>query len=240
MLYREAMAPTDASRDPWANPKERHTGASGRQDVLADALAEGLVSKTTAPAAERPSGAEGATFFPPVAGSARRRPWVPRSGTDRRAQPRDGAAGPDGTDRRAQRGGIEDEQIAVSEAGVAVLRSERARGAVHTRERRHGAAAGHVELRAGRHDLSAAVRRVAERADVVRRQLASAPWGTEVPVRPMLCLTGDEWDVPAPLMIDGVWVGTPDLVAEAMAAEPVLEPGRVDEVRHLLADGPAR
>ena len=258
MLYREDMVPPQPPDDPWANSKERHTGTAGRQDLWAQALSEGLVARSTEPAslgaepAPRHSGAEGTTFFAPAAGPVRRRPWTIRSGRDRRAEARTASAGtgPDGLDRRAQRDGAEDEQIAVSESGVVVLRSERviavtesgvtvlrserAKGSIHTRIRRHGEA---VELRDGWHDLTADVRRVAMRAAEVRRLLDVAPWGIEVPVRPMLCLTGGEWNVTAPLEIEGVWVGPAHLAPSAMVADPVLDAERVDAVRRLLAPG---
>ncbi len=230
MLYRREMAPTGKRPDPWAESNERHTGAAGHGDLFADSMADSLVDRTSVPA-DRSVGAAGATYFPPAGTSSRRKAWVVRSGVDRRTNDRPDASRSEG-DRRAQRDGTEDAQLAVSEAGVTVLRSEPSLGPVHTRVRRRGHA---IELRSGRTDLTPAVRRVAERAEEVRRQLASAPWGSDVPVRALLCLTGGSWEVPAPLEIDGVWVGTPELAPAAMDGPVMLDEDQIHQVRELLA-----
>lgn len=234
MLYRREMAPTGKRPDPWAESNERHTGVAGHSDLLAGSLADGLVDRTSGPA-ERPVGAAGATYFPPAGTSSRRKAWVVRSGVDRRTSDRTDGSRSEG-DRRAQRDGTEDAQLAVSEAGVTVLQSTPAPGPVHTRVRRRGHA---TELRSGRTDLTPAVRRVAERAEEVRRQIAATPWGSDVPVRALLCLTGGSWEVPAPLEIDGVWVGTPELAPAAMGGPVLLNDEQIHHVRELLATPPA-
>ncbi len=140
------------------------------------------------------------------------------------------------SDRRMPRSRATVPLIAVSPGGVFVIDARHQRGLVHTKHPGSLGRLGRPELHVGRHDCTDALVQVQQQGDAVRAALAATPWGDEVPVQPMLCLTRAEWGCACALVVDGVWVGWPRLVPPRLAAPVVMDSPGVAEVSRMIAD----
>jgi hypothetical protein len=139
-------------------------------------------------------------------------------------------------DRRDPGSGAPIPMIAVSSAGVFVVDAKHYKGLVHTRRSGPVAALGPEELHVGRRDCTPQVRRMAGQVELLRRTLGDPTPGGDVPVEAMFCLTRAAWGFASPLLIDGVWVGWPQLAAGRVQSPGTLDPGTVQELSSLLAD----
>jgi hypothetical protein len=173
---------------------------------------------------------------PPARGS---RKWVQRAEGDRRARARLELIGGEGiimlNDRRHPGSNTNISLIAVSPSGVFVIDSKNFRGLVHTKRPGPMVNLGPHELHVGRRNCTSSVTQVARQKDIVMDALATAAWGSEVPVYAMLCLTRAEWGFASALQIDEVWVGWPNLMAGRVQAPGVMDSPAVREVSDLIA-----
>jgi hypothetical protein len=126
--------------------------------------------------------------------------------------------------------------IAVSSAGVFVIGTKHYKGLVHTKRPGPIGALGPHELHVGRRNCTAAVDEVAHQMEVVRSSLASTPWGSEVPVQAMLCLTRADWGFASAVQVSDVWVGWPKLMAGRVQSPGVMDSPTVREVSAMIAD----
>lgn len=174
---------------------------------------------------------------PPARGS---RKWVQRAEGDRRARARLELIGGEGiimlNDRRHPGSNTNISLIAVSPSGVFVIDSKNFRGLVHTKRPGPMVNLGPHELHVGRRNCTSSVTQVARQKDIVKNALATAAWGSEVPVYGMLCLTRAEWGFASALQIDEVWVGWPKLMAGRVQAPGVMDSPAVREVSDLIAE----
>ncbi len=69
---------------------------------------------------------------------------------------------------------------------------------------------------------------------MVRATLDPSPWGAEVPVTPMLCLTRAEWGLASSARVRDVWVGWPRLLAGTVRSPGVMDTPTVQEVAETL------
>ena len=72
--------------------------------------------------------------------------------------------------------------------------------------------------------------------EIVRSAVSTAPWGAEVPVHAMLCLTRAEWGFASPIEISDVWVGWPRLVEGRIQAPEVMDSPTVQEVSEMICE----
>jgi hypothetical protein len=176
---------------------------------------------------------------PRVAGLGPSRPWVVRSGRDRRSSVRLRLVEDEGVvvidDRRLPGGRATIDMIAVGPAGVFVIETRKSKGLVHTKRRGPVSALGPDELHVGRRNCMDWVAEVAERTDVVRSALATEDWAREVPVLGMLCLTRAAWGFATPIEVGGVWVGWPRLVVTRLRQPDLLDSPLVNEVSGLIS-----
>lgn len=176
----------------------------------------------------------------PTLGAKPGRTWVQRAERDRRARARLRLLDSEGVivlnDRRDPGSGAPIPMIAVSSAGVFVVDAKHYKGLVHTRRSGPVAALGPEELHVGRRDCTPQVRRMAGQVELLRRTLGDPTPGGDVPVEAMFCLTRAAWGFASPLLIDGVWVGWPQLAAGRVQSPGTLDPGTVQELSSLLAD----
>jgi Nuclease-related domain len=177
---------------------------------------------------------------PRVAGVGPSRPWVPRSGRDRRATVRLRLLDDEGVvvidDRRLPGGRATIDMIAVGPAGVFVIETRKSKGLVHTKRRGPVSDLGPDELHVGRRNCMDWVADVARRTEVIRTALDSQAWACEVPVQGMLCLTRAAWGFATPIEVGGVWVGWPRLVAERLRQPDLLDSPLVNEVSGLISE----
>jgi hypothetical protein len=80
------------------------------------------------------------------------------------------------------------------------------------------------------------VAEVARQSGVVRAALDTTPWGAEVPVHALLCLTRAEWGFASAVEIRGVWIGWPTLIAGRVQATGVMDSPAVQEVSEMIAE----
>lgn len=195
------------------------------------------------PAPTRP-GAHGSEPQPTVPrhgiGTSITRNWVQRAEGDRRARARLRLLEAEGiivlNDRRIPGSRDSIKLIAVSSAGVFVIGTKNYKGLVHTKRPGPIGALGPDELHVGRRNCTAAVDQVAHQMEVVRSSLASTPWGSEVPVEAMLCLTRAEWGFASAMQVSDVWVGWPKLMAGRVQSPGVMDSPTVREVSAMIAD----
>ena len=125
--------------------------------------------------------------------------------------------------------------IAISPAGVFVIDAKGYKGLVHTKRQGPIRNLGPTELHVGRKNCTSSVEGLARHVEVVRGAMSSAPWGSEVPIHAILCLTRAEWGFASPIEISDVWVGWPRLVAGRLQAPEVMDspdrPGGVGDDR---------
>jgi hypothetical protein len=176
----------------------------------------------------------------PGAGAPSMRRWVQRAEGDRRALARLDIVQDEGVvvlnDRRIPGSKSKIELIAVSAAGVFVIDTEPFKGLVHTKRPGPMGALGPHELHVGRRNCTSSVDEVARQRHVVRVALATRPWGAEVPVHAMLCLTRAEWGFASAIEIGDVWIGWPKLIARQVRAPGVMDSPAVHEVSEMIAE----
>ncbi len=122
-------------------------------------------------------------------------------------------------------------------AGVFVIDAKRYKGLVHTMRPGTIGNLGPHELHVGRRNCTDSVEGVHRQAEIVRATLMGAPWGSTVPIHPMLCLTRAEWGFASAVQIGDVWVGWPRLMAGEVQAPGALDSPTVEEVSTVIASG---
>jgi hypothetical protein len=120
--------------------------------------------------------------------------------------------------------------IAVAPAGVFVIDARHHRGLVRTKRPGTFDQLGAPELHVGRRNCTPTLEALSRQVTVVRASLDGAPWGTEVPVTPMLCLTRAEWGLASSALVRDVWVGWPRLLAGTVQAPGIMDSPTVQEV----------
>ncbi len=173
----------------------------------------------------------------PVAPAPSRR-WVKRADGDRRARARLQLIGHEGVivlnDRRIPGSRSCIKCIAISTAGVFVIDTKGYRGLVHVKRQGPIRDLGPLELHVGRRNCSSSVDDLSGQVQIVREALSSTPWGSEVPVSALLCLTRAEWGFASPLEIRDVWVGWPRLMAGRVREPGVMDSPTVHEVSEMI------
>jgi hypothetical protein len=124
--------------------------------------------------------------------------------------------------------------IAISTAGVFVIDTKGYRGLVHVKRQGPIRDLGPLELHVGRRNCSSSVDDLSAQVQIVREALSSTPWGSEVPVSALLCLTRAEWGFASPLEIRDVWVGWPRLMAGRVREPGVMDSPTVHEVSEMI------
>jgi hypothetical protein len=119
---------------------------------------------------------------------------------------------------------------------VFVIDAKHYKGLVHVRRSGPISDLGPDELHIGRRNCTPFVEEVARHVDQVRSSLGSTPWGTEVPVHAMLCLTRAEWGFASPIQISDVWVAWPQLIAGQVRKPGVMDSPTVQEVSVMIAE----
>ena len=166
------------------------------------------------------------------------RAWVQRAEHERRASPRlelDGDGVVVLNDRRVPGSKLAIELIAISPAGVFVIDSKNYKGLVHTKRLGPVWDLGPHQLHIGRRNCSTSIDDVTKKVDAVRSVLSATAWGSEVPVRPVLCLTRAEWGYAAAVEVNGVLVGWPKLIAGQLREPVVMDSPTVHEVSEMIA-----
>lgn len=168
------------------------------------------------------------------------RKWVKRAEVDRRAIARLQLIESQGlivlNDRRIPGSKSSINVIAISPAGVFVIDAKGYKGLVHTKRPGPIRSLGPVELHVGRRNCTQAVEGLARQAEIVRSTVSSAPWGAEVPIHAMLCLTRAEWGFASPIEVSDVWVGWPRLVEGRIQADEVMDSPTVQEVSEMIRE----
>jgi hypothetical protein len=211
------MTPPPESADPTVSGADQANGVSETNGETSS---------------ERP--APRTTTRPPV------RRWVQRAEGDRRARARLHITEGEGVvllnDRRIPGSRDSIEMIAVSSGGVFVIDTKGYKGLVHTKRPGLMGALGPHELHVGRRNCTASVAEMARQRGVVRAALDTTPWGAEVPVHALLCLTRAEWGFASAVEIDGVSIGWPKLIAGRVQATGVMDSPAVQEVSEMIAE----
>jgi hypothetical protein len=175
-----------------------------------------------------------------ISRSASARPWVERAGGDRRARSRLQFEEAEGVivlnDRRVPGSRTFIKLIAVSSSGVYVIDAKNYKGLVHTKRPGTIGNLGPDELHVGRRDCTGSVEQVSRQMEAVRATLDTAPWGRQVPVHGMLCLTRAEWGFASAIEISDVWVGWPRLMSARVQTPGVMDSPTVQEVSVMIAE----
>jgi hypothetical protein len=124
--------------------------------------------------------------------------------------------------------------IAVAPAGVFVIDARHHKGLVRTKRPGSFDQLGAPELHVGRRNCTPTLEALSHQGSVVRATLDPSPWGAEVPVTPMLCLTRAEWGLASSAMVRDVWVGWPRLLAGTVRSPGVMDTPTVAEVAEVL------
>jgi hypothetical protein len=124
--------------------------------------------------------------------------------------------------------------IAVAPAGVFVIDARHHKGLVRTKRPGSFDQLGAPELHVGRRNCTPTLEALSHQVTVVRATLDPSPWGAEVPVTPMLCLTRAEWGLASSAMVRDVWVGWPRLLAGTVRSPGVMDTPTVQEVAEVL------
>ncbi|MGA3148697.1 MAG: nuclease-related domain-containing protein [Acidimicrobiales bacterium] len=168
------------------------------------------------------------------------RKWVKRAEGDRRAITRLQLVESQGlivlNDRRIPGSKSSIKLIAISPAGVFVIDAKSYKGLVHTKRPGPIQSLGPMELHVGRRNCTPTVEGLAGQVEVVRAAVSSAPWGSEVPVHALLCLTRAEWGFASPIEISDVWVGWPRLMVGRLQAPEVMDSPTVQEVSEMISE----
>src|SRR5580704_16297571 len=123
------------------------------------------------------------------------RPWVRRAEVDRRSRLRatlEVAGGQDVivlNDRRIPGSRATIPMIAVASAGVFVIDAQHHKGLVHTKRLGAFDRLDQPELLVGRKNCTSSLDALGRQVEIVRAALDGTPWGAEVTVTAMLCLT---------------------------------------------------
>jgi hypothetical protein len=164
--------------------------------------------------------------------------WVKRADGDRRARARLQLIGHEGVivlnDRRIPGSRSCIKCIAISTAGVFVIDTKGYRGLVHVKRQGPIRDLGPQELHVGRRNCTTSVDDLSSQVQIVREALSSTPWGSEVPVRALLCLTRAEWGFASPIEIRDVWIGWPRLMAGRVREPGVMDSPTVHEVSQMI------
>jgi hypothetical protein len=172
--------------------------------------------------------------------SAASRSWSKRAEGDRRATARLKLIEGEGVivlnDRRIPGSKSSIKLIAVSPAGVFVIDTNDYRGLVHTRRQGPIQNLGPVELHVGRRNCTPSVDNLAQQVEVVREAISSTPWGKEVPIQALLCLTKAEWGLASPIEISDVWIGWPRVMSLRLHNPELMDSPTIQEVSELIAD----
>jgi hypothetical protein len=165
--------------------------------------------------------------------------WVKRADGDRRARSRLQLIGHEGVivlnDRRIPGSKSCIKCIAISTAGVFVIDTKGYRGLVHVKRQGPIRDLGPLELHVGRRNCTPSVEDLSGQVQIVREALSSTPWGSEVPVSALLCLTRAEWGFASPIEIRDVWIGWPRLMAGRVREPGVMDSPTVHEVSQMIA-----
>jgi len=120
--------------------------------------------------------------------------------------------------------------IAVAPAGVFVIDAQHHKGLVHTKRPGPIGQLDLPELHVGRRNCTPSLDTLCQQVEIVRATLDGSPWGSDVPVAAMLCLTRAEWGLASSARVRDVWVGWPRLMAGALRSPGVMDTPRVHEV----------
>jgi Nuclease-related domain len=168
------------------------------------------------------------------------RKWVNRAEGDRRAKGRLQLIDDEGVillnDRRIPGSKSSIKSIAISTAGVFVIDTKAYKGLVHIRREGTIKDLGPAELHIGRRNCTSSVEDLNRQAEIVRGALRSTPWGAEVPVTALLCLTRAAWGFASPIEINDVWVGWPRLLNGRVHEPGLMDSPTVVEVSELIAE----
>jgi hypothetical protein len=168
------------------------------------------------------------------------RRWVQRAEGERRSRARLHLVGGEGVialnDRRIPGSRESIKLIAVAPAGVFVIDAKHYKGLVHTMRPGTIGNLGPHQLHVGRRNCTPSVEAVQRQAAIVREALGAAPWGSEVPIHAMLCLTRAEWGFASAVRINDVWVGWPRLMVGEVQSPGILDSPTVRDVSTLIAD----
>ena len=115
-------------------------------------------------------------------------------------------------------------------AGVFVIDAQHHKGLVHTKRPGTLGQLGLPELHVGRKNCTAALDVLGRQVEVVRATLDGSPWGSQVPVTAMFCLTRAEWGLASSSRVRDVWVGWPRLMAGALRSPGIIDSPTVHEV----------
>ena len=164
------------------------------------------------------------------------RTWVRRAEGDRRGRLRATleVIGGEGVivlnDRRIPGSTANIPLIAVAPAGVFVIDAQHHKGLVHTKQPGPLGQLDRPELHVGRKNCTPVLDALGRQVEIVRATLDGSPWGSEVPVTAMLCLTRAEWGLASSSRVRDVWVGWPRLIAGALRSPGIMDSPTVQEV----------
>ena len=167
------------------------------------------------------------------------RKWIQRAEGDRRTRTRlliEGEGVVVLSDRRVPGTRSSIKRIAVSSGGVFVIDAKHYRGLVHVKRTGPVWDLGPQELHVGRRNCTAVVENMGDQMRVVRAALDTTPWGAEVPVHAVLCLTRAEWGFASAVEIGDVYVAWPRLVKGRVQAPGVMDSPAVEEVSEMIAE----
>jgi hypothetical protein len=209
---------------PSVGPSDDHPSAPARRSV----------SEPVSEQSSRNGGSAGRTHS-----RSADRGWVQRSALERRSSPRlelvaEGVVVLN--DRRVPGSRLSIDLIAVSPAGVFVIESKNYKGLVHTKRLGPVWNLGPHQLLIGRRNCTASIEDVTLKGDVVRGVLKTTPWGRDVPVRAVLCLTRADWGFASAVEVNDVLVGWPKLIAGKMKDPVVMDSSTVREVSDMIAE----
>ena len=168
------------------------------------------------------------------------RTWVRRAEGDRRSRLRatlEVAGGEDVivlNDRRIPGSRATIPMIAVASAGVFVIDARHHRGLVHTKQPGAFDRLDPPELHVGRKNCTSSLDALGRQVEIVRATLDGTPWGSEVTVMAMLCLTRAEWGLASSTRIRDVWVGWPRLMAGTVCSPGVMDSPSVRSLAQLI------
>ena len=139
-------------------------------------------------------------------------------------------------DRRVPGSKLSIDLIAVSPAGVFVIEAKNYKGLVHTKRLGPLWNLGPDQLHIGRRNCTPSIVDVTKKGEAVRGVLSATSWGSEVPVRAVLCLTRAEWGYASAVEVGDVLVGWPKLIAGKMQDPVVMDSSTVEEVSEMIGE----
>ena len=221
-----------------ADPPANGIAGSDTTDANATPVEQGNLTQPSVPVTTGKPDSDGPTSEQ-FGHSPPHRTWVQRAEVDRRARARLRVIEGEGVivlnDRRIPGSKSTIKLIAVSSAGVFVIDTNNYKGLVHTKRPGPIGDLGPNELHVGRRNCTSSVEHVARQMGFVRAALDTSPWGSEVPIHAMLCLTRAEWGFASAIEISDVWVGWPKLMAGRVQAPGLMDSPAVQEVSEMIA-----